>query len=109
MAQQVNVPYFTVNQYGKLTQAGQMVVSIPDGTVSWSAVTGKPETFPPETHTHPELLLNNTGVGFSLINSQPGSILKDLLVGVGISVTDSGDSLTISSSIPVHPFLLIGA
>lgn len=52
MARTIKVPYFTVNAYGQLTIAGETIVSIPEGAVSWAEITGKPLVFPPEEHTH---------------------------------------------------------
>lgn len=107
MAQQVNVPYFTVNQYGQLTKAGQVTLSIPDGTVSWSDIIGKPDEFPPSAH--PDTPLATTGAGFSLINNATTNTLKGIVGGGDTKILDIGTSLIISTPSPINAFLLIGA
>jgi hypothetical protein len=101
MAQQVKVPYFTVNAYGQLTLAGETAVSIPDSVApTWGSIIGKPVVFPPAEHTHSifDLVgffpLNDTGTGSSLISDPLLNRLKKLRGTGAVEITSDAQSVT---------------
>ena len=102
MAQQVKVPYFTVNAYGQLTLAGETPVVIPDpaDVSSWASITGKPLVFPPAAHDHSIYdllgfhLPNATGTGATLIAEPYLNRFKKLKGAGVVELTTDGESVT---------------
>ena len=105
MAQQVKVPYFTVNAYGQLTLAGETAVSIPDSVApTWGSIIGKPTVFPPSDHLHiiEDIRglerLNDIGSGISIIGDPYTNRLKKLIGGWSLTITSDSNSITLTSS-----------
>ena len=53
----------------------------PAGASEWSGITGKPSTFPPESHTHPSTQISTTqtdvaGTSYALTDSDHGKVVR---------------------------------
>lgn len=101
MAQQVKVPYFTVNAYGQLTLAGETAVSIPDSVApTWGSIIGKPLVFPPADHTHAILdligfhLPNDSGTGSTIIADPYLNKFKKVVGSGVVEITSDAQSVT---------------
>lgn len=55
--------------YTYIDSAGELRAQMPSSSTSWAAITGKPSTFPPSAHTHP----NSDLTGLLTGTAAPGS------------------------------------
>lgn len=96
MARTIKVPYFTVNAYGQLTVAGETAVSVPEGTVSWNDIVGKPVSFP----ATPVPLMDAGAGGESLIVDPNTMFLRRLEGSRAASVNNTATTSVIDVPYP---------
>ena len=89
------LPVATSSILGGVKQGNKITIAA-DGTISanpqaWTDITGKPATFPPETHTH-----STADLPSNLVTTETDQGITEILQGSNVTVSGSGKSRTIS-------------